>query len=80
MESISNATSENLKIFLVGNKSDLVLEDSNDLNDNNKRKVSKEMAKNYCERYENVLKNMECSAKNKSNLVEPFEELCKGKF
>ena len=73
MESIGNATSENIKIFLVGNKSDLV-------NDENCRKVSREMARNYSEKYQNVLKILECSAKYKSNLVEPFDELCKGKF
>ena len=72
METISNATSENIKIFLVGNKFDLVNE-----NEEN-RKVTKEIARVYANRYQNVLKNMECSAKYKSNLIEPFEELCKG--
>ena len=72
MDTISSATSENIKIFLVGNKSDLLNE-----NEDN-RKVSREMARMYVDRYQNVLKNMECSAKYKSNLIEPFEELCKG--
>jgi hypothetical protein len=72
METISSATSENIKIFLVGNKSDLVNE-----NEDN-RKVSKEISRMYVDKYQNVIKNMECSAKYKSNLIQPFEELCKG--
>ena len=72
METIYNATSENIKIFLVGNKSDLIKENGD------KREVSEEMANNYKYKNQNVIKLLECSAKYKSNLIEPFEDLCKG--
>lgn len=58
-------------IYLMGNKSDLIEEDPS------RKKVSWEMIKKFCE-YNDVYKSNECSAKLKYNLVEPFEEMCKG--
>lgn len=55
----------------MGNKSDLIKNDAN-------RKVSKDMVMHFMNQNSNIVKYIECSAKTKTNLIEPFENLCKG--
>lgn len=74
IDSIKNSTSENIMTYLMGNKADLITQ-----NDSS-RKVSKEQVTQFINANGNILKYFECSAKTKSNLVEPFENLCKGNF
>lgn len=57
----------------MGNKADLIKNESN-------RKVNKEQVLQFMNANSNIIKYFECSAKTKSNLVEPFENLCKGNF
>jgi hypothetical protein len=54
----------------MGNKSDLI-------KDINNKKVSDDYVRNFMS-IQNIVKFFECSAKTKTNLIEPFEELCKG--
>lgn len=60
-------------IYLMGNKADLMKNESS-------RKVFKEQVLQFMSANSNIIKYFECSAKTKSNLVEPFENLCKGIF
>jgi len=73
IDSIKNTTSENIMIYLMGNKADLIKNESN-------RKISNGVIKNFINNNSNIIKYIECSAKTKTNLVEPFENLCKGKI
>lgn len=73
IDSIKNSTSENIMIYLMGNKADLIKNESS-------RKISKEQIAHFLNANSNIIKYFECSAKTKSNLVEPFEDLCKGNF
>jgi hypothetical protein len=57
----------------MGNKSDLIKNDYD-------RKVTKDMVMNFMSENNNMIKYIECSAKDKKNLVEPFESLCKGEY
>jgi len=60
-------------IYLMGNKADLIKNEAN-------RKVYKEHIIQFMNANSNIIKYFECSAKTKYNLVEPFEDLCIGKF
>jgi len=71
IDSIKNSTSENIMIYMMGNKEDLIKNDYN-------RKVPKEMIMHFMNQNSNIVKYIECSAKTKTNLIEPFESLCKG--
>jgi GTPase SAR1 family protein len=71
IDSIKNSTSENIMIYLMGNKADLIKTEST-------KKVSKEQVAQFMNVNSNIIKYFECSAKTKSNLVEPFHNLCKG--
>lgn len=57
----------------MGNKVDLIKNESN-------KKISNGIIKNFMSNNSNIIKYYECSAKTKTNLVEPFESLCKGKI
>ena len=72
IEAIKNATSDNIMIYLMGNKVDLI--HNNSFNKN----VTRDMINNFMSINSNIIQHYECSAKTKTNLVEPFESLCKG--
>jgi len=73
IDSIKSSTSENIMIYLMGNKADLIIK-----NESNRKVSIEQVAQfknaNSC----NIIEYFECSAKTKYNLVEPFEKMCKG--
>lgn len=72
IDCIKKATSEDIVIYLVGNKSDLALEDRT------LRKVSKEQAIDFVKRY-NLYHWTECSAKSNINIKDTFKSFYKSK-
>lgn len=73
IDCIKKATSEDIVIYLVGNKSDLALEDRT------LRKVSKEQAIDFVKRY-NLYHWTECSAKSNINIKDTFKSFYKSKI
>jgi hypothetical protein len=71
-ESIKKSSSEDIVIYLLGNKSDLALEDSS------LRKVSKESAIEFVKR-NNIYHWTECSAKSNINIKDTFKSFYKSK-
>lgn len=71
-DSIRKSSSDDIVIYLLGNKSDLALED------NTLRKVSKETAVEFVKR-NNIYHWTECSAKNNINIKDTFKSFYKSK-
>jgi Ras-related protein Rab-2A len=70
VESIRKASSEDIVIYLVGNKSDLALEDRT------LRKVSKDNAIEFVKK-NNLYHWTECSAKSNINIKDTFKSFYK---
>lgn len=73
VDCIRKASSEDIVIYLVGNKSDLALEDRT------LRKVSKESAIEFVKRH-NLYHWTECSAKSNINIKDTFKSFYKSKI
>jgi GTPase SAR1 family protein len=70
---IRKSSSDDIVIYLVGNKSDLALEDFN------MRRVGKTSAIEFVNKY-NLCHWTECSAKNNVNIKETFKSFYKSKL
>jgi GTPase SAR1 family protein len=72
-ESIRKATDDDIVIYLIGNKLDLVG------NNNNNRKVSQQRGVEFARKY-NLAGFYECSAKDNVNVSDTFVKFYKGKI
>ncbi len=70
-ESIKKVCSDDLTIYLLGNKLDLALEDRN------LRKINKEQAMEFYQTHDNISYWTECSAKKNFNIKETFKSFYK---
>lgn len=70
-DSIRKATSDDIIIYLIGNKNDLADEDEGN------RKVQRHKALEFTRKYD-IQGYAECSAKDGTNVVETFESFYKG--
>ena len=70
LDCLKKASSEDLIVYLLGNKSDLAMEDRN------LRRVSKEMALEFVNKHK-IKDWTECSAKKNVNIKETFKSLYK---
>lgn len=73
IDCIRKSSSDDIVIYLIGNKSDLALEDRS------LRKVSKETAIDFVKKH-NLYHWTECSAKNNINIKDTFKSFYKSKY
>ena len=73
VDCIRKCSSDDIILYLIGNKSDLALEDRN------MRRVSKVAAIEFVKKY-NLCHWTECSAKNNINIKDTFKSFYKSKF
>jgi len=73
VECIRKSCSDDVVLYLIGNKSDLAMEDKN------LRKVTKETALDFLKKH-NLSHWTECSAKNNINIRDTFKGLYKSNF
>ena len=73
-DSLKKVSSEDMTVYLLGNKLDLALEDRNN------RKVVKEQAIEFYNSHPNIYYWTECSAKKNFNIKETFRTFYKEKL
>lgn len=73
VDCVRKCSQDDIVIYLIGNKSDLALEDKN------MRRVSKVSAIEFVNKY-NLCHWTECSAKNNINIKDTFKSFYKSKF